>query len=416
MRYLKSFGQLSWEREKTGTEFLKIGYQNLLRMNNSDGSFSFWHWSRWNPYKYEPSIWLTAYTAKLLYFVESYISVSPKLIINAFNYVARQQQPDGSFPLTGYDYFSYKSGNSVQDIPLTAFCAIVYLENQNYKTSYQYNINQALSYLKTKLRGLKDNYALAISAYAFALSNDKTTKDKLLEELKDNANINDNEMYWDRIKGARSWFSLQVQTAAYALMAFDEVNRTEDAVKVMNWIMKVRNKNGGFSNSIETVLGMEALAKIAKKLYVRRTNVEVKLTDQKGRQEVININPSNAMALQVREFKKDTKQITANVKFTGQNAGFAYVQVSYRYNTMITESANSFAISVLPSTNGNGLTLQICTNLISENSGSESGMTLIEVYLPSGYVYDPQTAAIAASVGVRVSRTRVLVITEISDY
>jgi hypothetical protein len=115
LRYLKSTGHLTKNIEKTALVYLNTGYQKLLTLSNSNGYYSFWQ-------GYEPNIWLTAYIAKLLFHIKDYQKINPKLISDALTYVARKQNPDGSFPLEGIDYFSRKSGDKIQEIPLSDLC------------------------------------------------------------------------------------------------------------------------------------------------------------------------------------------------------------------------------------------------------------------------------------------------------
>jgi hypothetical protein len=61
-----------------------------------------------------------------------------------------------------------------------------------------------------------------------------------------------------------------------------------------------------------------------------------------------------------------------------------------------------FEIAAVPKSTPNGLTLEICTSLIDDGKTPSTGMTLVEVYLPSGYIYDPQTADNVMAKGVRV--------------
>jgi hypothetical protein len=56
--------------------------------------------------------------------------------------------------------------------------------------------------------------------------------------------------------------------------------------------------------------------------------------------------------------------------------------------------------------NGNVLNLQICANFIAQDDRTESGLTLVEVYLPSGYVFNPQTAEMVKTANVRVSGSK----------
>jgi CD109 antigen len=396
IKYLKSVNKLTTKQLQDGESYLATGYQQLLGRRKSDGSYSLWGESG------DSSIWLTAYVAKLLGFAKDFVTINDRHLVGALSYFTSRQKADGSFPELVRDYYYIKS-KSQGGVPLTAFCAIAILENGGYKADYKLNIDRALSYINSKVTTINDNFAFATAAYAFALNNHAET-DSFLDQLKTNAIMNDDQMFWYREGKSLSTSespSVNVEIAAYALMAFVEKNRLVEAVKIMNWLMTQRNSAGGFYSTTDTVIGMQALAKIATRLHVASTNMDVKLEYEKGRKKNFKISPANAMTLQVQELEKDTRDISVNVAGTG----FAYFQVSYSYNTILDEPNERFAITAVPQQTGSVLKLKICTNFIVEGDQKQSHMTLVEVYLPSGYVYDKQTAEMVKAANVRVSRT-----------
>jgi CD109 antigen len=397
IKYLRAVDKLTPKQLQDGKNYLATGYQYLVKTRKSDGSYSFWGESG------DSSIWLTAYVAKVLAFANYLMQIVPKHLSSALDYFASRQSSDGSFSGGVQHYYDIKS-KSQEGIQLTAFCAIAMLESKDYKTQYQSNISQALTYINSKVATINDNFAFATAAYAFALNN-HAQSDSLLDQLKTNAISNDDQMFWYRegksLKSIDSP-SVNVEIAAYALMAFVERNRLPEAVKVMNWLMTQRNSAGGFYSTTDTVIGIQALAKIATRLYVPGTNMDVKLEYEKGRKKNFKINPGNAMTLQVQELEKDTREISVKV----EGSGFAYFQVSYSYYTIIDDPNERFAITAVPLQTGSILKLRICTNFIVEGDQTQSQMTLVEIYLPSGFVYDAQTAEIVKAANVRVSQTK----------
>lgn len=389
-------GKLTEQYRKDGERYLSTGYQQLLGRRKSDGSYSLWGETG------DASIWLSAYVAKLLGHVKELTPIKDKYLVEALDYVSKRQNTDGSWPQQVHGYY-YMKTKTQMEIPLTAFCTIAFLENANdYKVKYKSITDKALEYINSQAAKLKDNFAIAIGAYALALNKHNATNG-FLEELKKNAITSPDTMYWNRelksFNNAESP-SVNVEIAAYALMAFVKMNRAAEALPIMRWLMTQRSSAGGFYSTTDTVVGLQALAMIAEVFHTPNVNMEIKLNYEKNGQQIFNINTQNSLVLQYKELPKDTRNIRVNAK----GNGFAFLQVSTRYNTILDDPARRFELTATSQDNANKnlMTLKICARFIPEGEIVMSQMTVIEVYLPSGYVYDPQTAELVKSAGVRV--------------
>lgn len=343
---------------------------------------------------------MTAYFAKLLAMASPYTNVESKHIHSALEFVTKNQLGDGSFREIGLYYHRYANEQKGTNT-LTAFCAIALTQGQKYfHGSFETQLNKALNLLSMEAIKVKDNFALAISAYALALNQHKEAE-KFVKELKKNSIRGNGEMYWYRepnCEESSSSLSLNVEIASYALLAFIETNKTSDAVEVMKWLMKMRNSNGGFESSTDTVIGIQALARIAEKLPRIPANMKVKLETERNKTHTFRIKESNAMTLQKIVLEKDARNIKVHVNGTGN----ALIQVSYSYKTMIKDGFEFFQLEVDHKLEGTILYLKICSNIIETFKENSTGMTLIEIHLPSGFVYHTDTATMVLKKGVRV--------------
>lgn len=394
VRYLKSIGKLTEDYRRTSESYLSTGYQQLLARKQPDGSFSLWGEAG------EKSIWLTAYVGKLLAHVKELVAINDKYLVDALNFVKSKQSADGSFPENIHNYY-YMKTKAQFGVPLTAFVAIAYLEQDKlYKDKYSDVIEIALTYLNSKVSQLKDNFSMAITAYAFALKNHEATRG-ILDDLKSKAVENDKEMYWN-MQGLTSdpneSPSVKVEIAAYTIMAFVTAKRSLEAVKIMNWLMTQRNAAGGFYSTTDTVVGLQALAMIATEFHTADVNMNIKISYEDRQKAEFKINSSNSGVSQSKELKKNARIIS----LVANGQGFALFQVAYRYNTVLRDPVRRFDLTTKVLSSGNVLHLQICASFIPEGEQVNSLMTLIEVNLPSGYVYDKQTADMVKAVGVRV--------------
>ena len=392
-KYLIAVNKFNDSYRSRSEQYLTTDYLQFLG-RNYDGSYSQRNKTG------DSSIWNTAFAAKLLGHSADIIMINFKHILEALNFVSKRQQPDGSFISEPHNY-KHISSETQRGIPLTAFCAIAFLENKNnLGDQFKPIIDKALSYIDSKLASLDDNLALAIAAYAFALNKHEETS-SLIYSLKENAIQNNGQMFWYReersLKNSDSP-SANVEIAAYALMAFVEAGQSFEAIPIMNWLKTQINSYEGFSRTIDTFIGLQALAKIATSIYSPYTSMEVKIRYEKDRQKVFNINQRNVMTLQTQVLEKDTRHLQIEAK----GEGISFVKVSYRYNIFLDTYSERFLLTAVPTVAGSTLTVKICASFIPDGDITQSKMTIIEVYLPSGYVYDPTTSDFVRSVGVRV--------------
>lgn len=397
IQYLEATNKLTKDYKNSGELYLSTGYQQILARKESDGSYRLWG------NRGDKNVWLTAYVAKILTHARNIISVNDKYIIDALNYLKMQQKPDGSFPETSQQSYFMKTKTQF-GVPLTAFVAIAFLEqDQIIQKKFEPVIDRALNYIVRKSVEVEDNFAIAITAYAFALNRHRSTED-FLSELKANAIVHDNKMYWNReMRTVRSSESpsISVEIASYAIMAFVTANRALEAIPIVNWLITQRSSAGGFHTTTDTVVGLQALSMIATKFHTPNVNMKITFSDEKNRKSEFAINAATALTLQHKELPRDVRQLYV----TASGTGIALVQISLSCNKIQLEIERRFDLTVTlqPTTLQNSLHLKVCTSFLPQYDENESHMSLIEVYLPSGFVYDPETSDMVKNVGVMVS-------------
>lgn len=397
LNYLQSVNQLSDNSDdlKLYEENMSKGVQQILNKKKSDGSFNIWSESR------DSRVWVTAYIVKMLYMSARYTAVSNRQISEALNFITGQQSTYGSFPSNDHNYYSIGSF-SQKDLPITAFCAIALMENKDFSETYQLNIDRALRYISSEAERLQGEiFSVAISAYALTLNNHESAK-FLIAELEYTAISNDQEMFWnqkpDILRNTNS-ASMNVEIAAYALMAFLQADQMENAFKVKNWLVNQRQATGGFYRTTDTAIALQALAKFSKKFHVGDVNFNLKISDRNSQKKVFSFNSINAMQVQTQELKADWRSLF--VDYVGEGA--AILKISYRYDKIFEDPEEQFEITADPIRADNILQLRICTRYISEGDWDSVFLTVIEINFPNGYVYDETTFEMMKSVNVRVS-------------
>lgn len=400
IRYLDSIKNLTKTYRDRGKANIEAGYQKLSNIRNDDGSYNMFK-SSFKKQPYEPNVWLTAYIAKLLSYTKNLYALGnstdtqDKFIVGALNYLSKVQLPNGNFPNQTLHYDI--SNNSSETVALTAFVAIAFMQNDDYvKQSKVYKtvVSKALNYIDSGSSKIKDNYDLALVAYALAINKHRNVND-FLNNLVKNMKHNNGMAYWNREfeKSTSSESpSLRVEIASYAIMAFMKANRFTEIIPIMKWLQSQRNENGGFHSTTDTTVGIEALAMMAEKLHINDTNIDVAFIHEK----TFTISKDKSLKLQHKKFLPNTRKVLCTVTGTG----FAYVQVAYSFKTIAKDAIQRFDLTASDeATESRLLNLKVCARLLLKESAQ---MTLIEVYLPSGYVYDQKTAALAMLVGVKV--------------
>lgn len=390
MKYLDAIGKLTASYKKKGESYLTHGYQELLKIRLDDGSFSLWGEED------AASVWLTAYIAKILGHTRHYMALDDKDIVKALDFVKEHQNEQfGNFSdENAYDFIYKTETESQRGMALTAFIAIAFLENTHHVKAYKGTIDKAMAYLSANVVSLKDSVSMAMAAYAFALHKNKNETKKIFPELENLAIQGESTMYWDN--GSPS---VQVETAAYAIMAYVEVGEAYKAMPIVNWLVSQRQASGGFYATADTVIGVQALALYATTVHAPQKNVKITLSYERKRHVEFEVDAKNALVLQAKGIKSDARRFSLNAI----GDGYAYFQLSSSYSVNLEDPQKSFEIraDLLP-TNDNVLHLKICASFIANGTQTQSGMTVIEVYLPSGYEYDKETEKHTQKVGVKV--------------
>ena len=139
---------------------------------------------------------------------------------------------------------------------------------------------------------------------------------------------------------------------------------------------------------------------IATEIHTPNMNMNIKVQYGNNRQLDFTLDASNAMKLQTKEMNPNARDIQVNAN----GSGFAVFQVTTSYNIIAEEPSRKFELRVnqVSGQNGNTLMLDICASFVKNGDQSASKMTLMEIYLPSGYVYDPETTSLVRAAGVKV--------------
>ncbi|XP_043259825.1 CD109 antigen-like isoform X1 [Colletes gigas] len=387
LNYLKNTNQLTQAVQGKALKYMEIGYQRELTYRHDDGSFSAFGMSDSNG-----STWLTAFVAKAFNQAVEYIPIENRIIDEAFQWLANNQAPNGSFPEVGKVSHRDMQGGAAKGLALTAFTLIAFLENTNANGKYRNTINKGIDYIIRNMNDLDDTYALSICTYALNLAKHpyENTAFNLLESK---AMTKEDLKWWSKPipkDDKNPWYSLprpvDVEMTSYTLLTYLRRNAVTDSIPIMKWLVKQRNAEGGFASTQDTVIGIQALAKLGEKLASKNNSISITFMYEGGGQSHMNINPDNSMILQKQVLPRKVRL----VNITAVGNGFALVQISFQYNLNVTGAWPLFTLDpqVDKNSNANHLQLSICSGFVPTKEANESNMVVMEVSLPSGFTVD----------------------------
>lgn len=377
MQYLEAIGQLLDIDRASTKEHISYGYQKLLERKSTNKHFTLWGTS---------GVWMNANIIRVLTKMKRVIEIDDKVIKDAMEYV-RNLAKNGSFQEISGGYGVYqRETNAKAGLELSAFVAISFLEVDSKEREKEDTtlIKNILDSVMNDLSSISDNYVKAMYAYAFALDGNKAAAEIWLNDLMNSKKAKEDVFYWPHPTPA-----VMVETAAYAVMAFVTLEKHMQASQIVNWMLSVRQETGGFYTTTDTVVGIQALAMYAAKVYSLSTNIKIDLNYENNSELQFIINDDNRLTLQVQDLKAFAKIVNYNAEGTAlEGNGIAYLQFTRSFFTVVETRKAQFDVRAVPQQQGNTLNLKVCANFIAKGNVTSSGMTLIDVQLPSGYEHD----------------------------
>ncbi|KAH9370037.1 hypothetical protein HPB48_001914 [Haemaphysalis longicornis] len=373
--YLLSSGQMNHPLEAKLRRSIITGYQQQLNYRHPNHGYS--AFGSADP---EASVWLTAFVVRTLGQARQYVAFDDTELSLSTQWVLSHQYDSGCFPSIGRVLNAQlKGGVQGKSLsPLTAYVLISLLEaGVEVPLLAQ---NAAVQCLTEEMSQELDSYSLALHAYALALLDHhdaRQTLDLLWSRAESQA---DGALHWGRNVST----SVAVETSGYAILSclvlYREAGVTR-ALPAIQWLLKQRNHKGGFASTQDTIVALQALAKYAKTLAPRDTNLTLWVSSQHMEPRVLSVEPSTTMLLQ--EVPVLGLPATLDVNVTGK--GCVFVQAYARYNIPAKADTDSFDLMVRASHDACKPRIDLCASYLL--SWGMSGMVIIQVYLPTGFSF-----------------------------
>eukprot|EP00106_Octopus_bimaculoides_P012375 XP_014779817.1 PREDICTED: CD109 antigen-like [Octopus bimaculoides] len=427
LKFKKASKQLSDETLRTSLKYLNIALQRILSYMNEDGSFSM------SRDRQKKSVWLTAFIVKTLYAAregewENDFFVPLELIKTMVSWLCAQQNDTGVFDTEYYVYDRKMSSrtswqNSILQMDPMALTAYVYIALHSVSKGTNdagpcavTARNTAAQYLSQHSHTIKDEdiFTLAITTYALSLSNQKSAAiyDRLWKLHK-----GDEEKYFSepdrpipanpsktidsirylepRVEQINDAFS--VQTTAYALLAHIKLNRNkENRDSLMKWLNSMRNTVGGMSSTQDTITALEALyqyTQVDPNRNVFNMELDVWSVANNNSKKLVYMTQNNYTHMSIVKVGPHVySYVRAQILGTGR-AMFqltSTVNVEYKHQLKQSSESDIFEIKIaqlkFTGRNDSIMDMRICVSWKFTTWSLVSGMSVLEVDIPTGYV------------------------------
>lgn len=434
LKFKKANQQLSNDVLKKALSYMNIGLQRQLSYMNKDGSFRMFRDDD------KSSLWLTAFVAKTLYDArfgewEKDMFIPLELINTMVLWICDQQNSTtGEFnenittPLYDRTYGSLKDmKNRVlisHPVPLTAYVLIALYKISDVSGPAQSCIekarNRAASYLYNRRGEIIQNnetFHLAITAYALSLSTQESQSifNSLWElrrestgiyfsdsEIRENPSdfINTVRYLLPRLELINDGYA--TQSTAYALMAHikhygsQTGGRKAERDSMMGWLQTMRNFIGAMASTQDTLVAMEALfdfTQVDPNRNVFNLYTLLECSSQPDWSDVMFSTKENYTKTQFAEIDK----VYGQVRVTAQGTGRALIQltttmnVEYAWQIKNPVDSQKFYDMVVDNSrfvgrNFSQMHMTICVSWVYTVRSKTSGLSVLEVEVPSGYV------------------------------
>uniref|UniRef100_A0A452R5U5 PZP alpha-2-macroglobulin like n=1 Tax=Ursus americanus TaxID=9643 RepID=A0A452R5U5_URSAM len=404
LNYLNETQQLTLEIKSKALGYLISGYQRQLNYKHQDGSYSTFG----EQYgRNQGNTWLTAFVLKTFSQAQTYIFIDEAHISQALAWLSQRQKDNGCFWSSGSLLNNAIKGGVEDKVTLSAYVTIALLEIPLPVTHPV--IRNALFCLETAWNTAKEgtqgshSYTKALLAYAFALVGNQDKKREVLNSLDEEAVKEDNSVHWERPQKPRApgghFYqppapSAEVEMTSYVLLAYltaqpaPTAEELTSAARIVKWITKQQNSQGGFSSTQDTVVALQALSRYGTATFTR-TGKPTQVTIQNSGAFVTNFQVDDNNRLLLHQVSLPELPGEYSITVTGDRC--VYLQTSMKYNILPEKEDSSFALKVqtVPHTcDGPKVhtSFQISLNVSYTGSRPVSNMVIVDVKMVSGFI------------------------------
>ncbi|MGA2856242.1 MAG: MG2 domain-containing protein [Candidatus Sulfotelmatobacter sp.] len=379
--YMKRTHKLTPEVHAKAEGYIANGYQRLLTFEVPGGGFSWFGSAPANKI-------LTAYGLMEFYDMSQVYDVDPKLIARTQQWLAAQQQPDGSWkPDASFINEGATNRYNNDEVRIAAYIAWS-LENTGDQGPA---VENARRFIEKHMSAKLDTYTLAVLAnFAADYGKDRDFTRQAMELLLDAHTEKGDQAWWtaDETSVYATGTSASVETTGLAVQALLKWGQASGiARKALTYLAPKKDASGTWGTTQATIMALRALLLATEKgtADVRGT-LEVLLNGKPV--EKLVLTPENNDLLHQFVFKEiDSKGgTTVGIRFDGKG-GLAY-QVVGSYFLPWTQKPESEPLSIDVAYDRTHLAqddIATATATIKNNLPKSANMVMVDLGIPPGF-------------------------------
>ncbi len=375
--YMQRINKLTPEVHAKAEDFIVNGYQRLLTFEVPGGGFSWFGNAPANKV-------LTAYGLMEFSDMSKVHDVDPNLIRNTQQWLAAQQQADGSWNPDK----QFINEGATNRFNTDAVRIAAYLGWALQSTGYQgLAVEKARQFVDNHMNAKSDNYTLAVLAnFAVDYGKDREFTRRAVQMLLDARTEKDDKVWWaaEETGVFGGGESAAVETTGLAVQALLKSGQdSATAAKALNFIASKKDATGAWRTTQATIMALRALLLSTEKgaADVQGT-VEISLDGKPVRK--LTLTPENNDLLHQFAFNGTAGNVS--LKFEGKG-GLAY-QIVGRYFTPWNDKPAAEPLSIDVTYDRTRLAqddLATATASIHNNLPKSANMVMIDLGIPPGF-------------------------------
>jgi uncharacterized protein YfaS (alpha-2-macroglobulin family) len=383
--YMKRTSKLTPEVHARAEGYIANGYQRLLTFEVPGGGFSWFGQAPANKI-------LTAYGLMEFNDMSKVSDVDPKLVQRTADWLARQQQPNGSWkPDTGFINEGATNRYNTNVLRITAYISWS-LANIGYQGPA---VDRAKHFIEsqggTQANEQADTYTLAVIAnFAADYAKDSDFTRQSMQALLDARTDQDNQTSWNAEETGvySTGASAAIETTGLATQALLKWGQANETVrKALNFIASKKQASGDWGTTQATIMALRALLLASERGAADvRGNLQVMLNGKPV--ESLTLTPENNDLLHQFVFKGIDAQQSNSVQLKFEGTGGLAYQIVGRTFTPWEQRPASEALSIDVAYDRTKLAqddIATAKVTVRNNLSKTANMIMIDFGIPPGF-------------------------------
>jgi uncharacterized protein YfaS (alpha-2-macroglobulin family) len=379
--YMKRTKKLTPEVHAKAEGYIANGYQRLLTFEVPGGGFSWFGQAPANKI-------LTAYGLMEFNDMSKVSDVDPRLIERTRDWLARQQQPNGSWkPDTSFINEGATNRYNSDVLRITAYIAWS-LVNTGYQGPA---VEKAENFIDSNSTSKPDTYTLAIIAnFAADYGKDRDFTRRSMQALVDARTEKDDQVSWtvEETGVYSTGPSAAIETTGLATQALLKWGQASDTVrKALNFISSKKQATGNWGTTQATIMALRSLL-LASQLSTSDVRGSLQVLLDGKPVETLKLTPENNDLLHQFVFKGIDAEKTTSVQLKFEGTGGLAYQIVGRYFTPWDERPVAEPLSIDVAYDRTKLSqndIATATVTVRNNLPKTANMVMVDLGIPPGF-------------------------------